>query len=719
MNEKKPAGYWTYERCLAEAQKYKFKIDFRNASAGAYDAAKDKGWISEYTWLESRSLTKWTYETCYEEAKKYKTRSAFGKEASSAYNTARKNGWLDDYVWFVSDRKPAGYWTYETCYEEAKKYKKRGDFAVASGVAYRFARKNGWIDDYTWFKSGTTPAGYWTYDRCWHEAKKYKTRNDFHKANLGAYDAAYRNRWLEDYVWFESKFVWTYDACYEVAKQYKTKREFEKGNCGAYTAARRKGWLKDYTWMVSNRVNVITGNPDNVYSYYFEEYNAIYIGRTIHPRKRDREHLFNMQNDIVARFAYEHNCPVPPMYIIEDGLSLEKGQEREDYWVNYYKKQGYIVLNSAKTGVGIGSLGAIGAGKWNRERCFNEAKKYSYRKEFQRGSVGAYTRALQMGWLEDYTWFKRPQNWNQKWDKDSCYDEALKYRTTSDFKNGSKQAYITARDNSWFEDYVWLVDTRRKTAKRMTFDMCLEEAIKYKERKDFQKDSPRACKAAIKNGWIDQFTWLSGEFKKYPSSKKRWNYESCYEEAKKYKSRSEFQYGKGSSHAYRVARENDWIKDYFWFEEKQKPNGYWTYERCYEEAKKFKTRTDFLNAKGLSRAYKVARANGWLEDYTWFEEFSKPAGYWTYERCLEESKKYISRNDFRKGNQSAYTISNRNGWMKDFVWLKAPKYWTYEECKEIAKKYSTRSAFKNGDRRAYSASVAHKWMNDFFPPAKK
>ena len=666
MNEKKPAGYWTYERCLAEARKYKFKMDFRNGSAGAYDAAKDNGWLSEYVWLESRSLAKWTYETCYEEAKKHKTRSAFAKEAKGAYDSARKNGWLDDYIWFVSDRKPAGYWTYETCYEEAKKYKKRSEFAVASDTAYRYARRNGWLDDYTWFNSTTTPAGYWTYERCCDEAKKYKTMKDFRQAHNAAYDVAHRNGWIDEYTWLEKKFTWTYEACYEVAKQYKTKREFEKGRAGAYIAARRKGWLKDYIWMVSNRVNVITGKPDNVYSYYFEDYNAIYIGRTIHPRRRDREHIFNIKDDVVARFANEHKCSVPPMYIIEDELSLAEGQEREDYWIKYYREQGYIVLNSARTGIGIGSLGAITSVKWTRSKCLEEAKKYSYRKEFQRGSVGAYTRALRMGWLADYTWFKRPQNWNQKWDKESCYDEALKYRTSSDFKNGSKQAYITARDNSWLDDYVWLVDTRRKTAKRMTFDMCLEEAKRYKEKKDFQKDSPKACKAAIKNGWIDQFTWLTGQFKEYPSSKRRWDYDSCYEEAKKYKSRSEYQYGKGSGQAYRVARANGWIKDYTWFEERQKPSGYWTYERCYEEAKKYKTRTSFQRAECGSRPYKVARANGWLDDYTWFEELSKPAGYWSYERCAEESKKYTSRGEFKKGNPSAYAISLRNGWMKEF-----------------------------------------------------
>ena len=666
MNNKKPTGFWTYKRCLAEAQKYKYKMDFRKGAVSAYSAAKDHGWLADYTWLKSRSLVKWTYKTCYEEAKKYKTRSAFGKMAGAAYQVALHNNWLDDYIWFVSNKKPAGYWTYETCYEEAKKYKTRSAFGKMAGVAYRLARKNGWLDDYTWFNSSSTPAGYWTYERCLTEAKKYKTRNEFHKANLGAYDAAYRNKWLKDYIWLESKFVWTYDACYEVAKQFKTKREFEKGRCGAYSAARRNGWLKDYTWMVSNRVNVITGNPDNVYSYYFEDYNAIYIGRTIHPRKRDREHLFNMQNDIVARFAYEHNCPVPPMYIIEDGLSLEKGQEREDYWVNYYKEKGYVVLNSAKTGIGIGSLGSIGTAKWTRDKCFREAKKYSYRKAFQRGNVGAYTRALRMGWLKDYIWFKRPQNWNQKWDKESCYDEALKYQTTSDFKIGSKQAYITARDNSWLNDYVWLVDTRRKTLKKMTFDLCLIEAKKYQRKIDFQKNNPKACKAAIKNGWIDYFTWLSGEFKVYPSTKKRWNYDSCYEEAKKYKSRSEFQYGKGSGQAYRVARKNDWVKDYFWFVEKQKPNGYWTYERCYEEALKFKKKTDFLNAKGLSRAYKVARANGWLKDYTWFKDYSKPHGYWTYDACKAEAAKYEKRNQFKEAQPGAYTKSRINGLLDDF-----------------------------------------------------
>ena len=46
---------------------------------------------------------------------------------------------------------------------------------------------------------------------------------------------------------------------------------------------------------------------------------------------------------------------------------------------------------------------------------------------------------------------------------------------------------------------------------------------------------------------------------------------------------------------------------------------------------------------------------------------------WTYEKCLEESKKYKSRSEFSKNNKTAYNASIRNKWINDFVWLKRPE----------------------------------------------
>ena len=49
-----------------------------------------------------------------------------------------------------------------------------------------------------------------------------------------------------------------------------------------------------------------------------------------------------------------------------------------------------------------------------------------------------------------------------------------------------------------------------------------------------------------------------------------------------------------------------------WLNRKNKPNGYWNYEHCYEEAKKYKTRTEFEKNNGS--CYQVAIKNGWIDD---------------------------------------------------------------------------------------------------------
>ena len=33
---------------------------------------------------------------------------------------------------------------------------------------------------------------------------------------------------------------------------------------------------------------------------------------------------------------------------------------------------------------------------------------------------------------------------------------------------------------------------------------------------------------------------------------------------------------------------------------------------------------------------------------------------------MEESKKYNTRNEFKKGNRSAYNVARKNGWLDDF-----------------------------------------------------
>ena len=100
----------------------------------------------------------------------------------------------------------------------------------------------------------------------------------------------------------------------------------------------------------------------------------------------------------------------------------------------------------------------------------------------------------------------------------------------------------------------------------------------------------------------------------------------------------------------------------------RKPNGYWTRERCYDEAKKYHSNKEFRKACGS--AYTIAVRNGWVGDYNWFEELAKPKGYWTKEQCYDEAKKYNSRADFNRNCRMGYEVARKNGWLDDYTWFK-------------------------------------------------
>ena len=507
---------------------------------------------------------KWNYETCYDEAKKYKSKGEFKKNNATAYQTARKNGWLNDYTWF---KRPVvsiiRKWTREACYDEAKKYKSRGEFSKNSPNAYNSALKNGWLDDYTWFNSNQKQKGYWNKENCYNEAKKYKTRRLFHIGSKGAYAAAWKNGWLDDYTWFEdgvkiaadNKRKWNREACYDEAKKYKTYPDFRINSKGAYAAAYKNGWLGDYTWLEKGRIS-----EKNIYAvYYYEDKdtNAVYVGLTNNLKRRHRQHCKGIlkhgefKYDIVYKYWHDTlGKEVPEPIVIHKDIYAKDAQEYEKKYIEKFKNEGKLVLNIAKAG----SLGAYG--KWTKEKCYDEAKKYKSRGEFAKRSNVAYNVALKNGWLDEYTWFEKIRG---AWTKEKCYDEAKKYKSSSEFFRKNRTAYTIAWKNGWLDEYDWFKNPHIKWTK----ESCYNEAKKYKSRWDFGKNSTSAYNAAKKNGWLKDYTW-------FEKPREKWNRETCYDEAKKYKSVSEFH--KASKGAYKAAWKNGWLADYTWFQRPSRSN---------------------------------------------------------------------------------------------------------------------------------------------------
>ena len=92
--------------------------------------------------------------------------------------------------------------------------------------------------------------------------------------------------------------------------------------------------------------------------------------------------------------------------------------------------------------------------------------------------------------------------------------------------------------------------------------------------------------------------------------------------------------------------------------------GHWTFEKCKEEALKFNNRSEFQT--NSSSAWGKCRKNNWLDDVCeHMIEFRKPKGYWTFEKCKEDALKFNTRLEFKNNSQTTWLICRKNNWLDD------------------------------------------------------
>ena len=150
------------------------------------------------------------------------------------------------------------------------------------------------------------------------------------------------------------------------------------------------------------------------------------------------------------------------------------------------------------------------------------------------------------------------------------------------------------------------------------------------------------------------------------------------------------------------------------------PKNYWKNEKnILEESKKYKNRTEIK--KKSNRAYDAARKLNLLDKMEWLSNNKKhPKGYWKIkENVINESKKYASKDEFQKGNLSAFLAAHRYGYIDEMTWLVKQKqhkkgYWTYENIEKEAVKYETKTDFQKNCNVAYRKALQLKIIDDFF-----
>lgn len=298
----------------------------------------------------------------------------------------------------------------------------------------------------------------YTYEMCMEIARKCKTPTEFRRVNPSARNVALKHGWMKDYTWFvdgrknQGPRKWTPEKCIAEAKKYTRKVDFMHKSPGAYHAAVNMNLLSTFTWFENCAINLEHGRIYCVYRYVFsfENKKHVYIGLTMRPVVRDRRHREG--DSSVFDFSKKTGLPIPKMEILEKNLTQLEAREKEDALIAAHKSDGFIILNRAKTGKMIGSVGGMHQ-KWGKAACRREAQKYKSRGDFQHGSPSAYQAALMKHWLDEYTWFEVVHH--HAWTHDEFIEEAKKYKSITEFSRGNNGAAIAGRLRGWMEECTW------------------------------------------------------------------------------------------------------------------------------------------------------------------------------------------------------------------------------------------------------------------------
>jgi hypothetical protein len=124
---------------------------------------------------------------------------------------------------------------------------------------------------------------------------------------------------------------------------------------------------------------------------------------------------------------------------------------------------------------------------------------------------------------------------------------------------------------------------------------------------------------------------------------------------------------------------------------------------------------------GNSNAYQKSLKEGWIDEMIWLENNQKvQKGFWKIkENVMAEARKYSTKEEFQKGNSSAFLAAYRYGYIDEMNWLVKQKqhkkgYWTYENIEKEAIKYKTKNEFKKNNASAYIHALKMGIIDDFF-----
>jgi hypothetical protein len=154
----------------------------------------------------------------------------------------------------------------------------------------------------------------------------------------------------------------------------------------------------------------------------------------------------------------------------------------------------------------------------------------------------------------------------------------------------------------------------------------------------------------------------------------------------------------------------------------RKPNGYWTKERCIEEARNHEAKVIWRISSGGS--YNSAKENGWIDECTahmknFIKKPRKPAGYWHDKKnCMEEAKKYDSTYDWYKHSPQSLLAAIKINCFTECTKHMSVREWPFSKTRRSKKKcfieasqHPCLESWKKFNPMSYGDAYKYGWLN--------
>lgn len=328
--------------------------------------------------------------------------------------------------------------------------------------------------------------------------------------------------------------------------------------------------------------------------------------------------------------------------------------------------------------------------KWTKEKCHEEALKYTTRMNFKRGSSGVYEIARKNKWLNEIC---SHISKNRYWTKEKCQKESLVYKTKREFRKYSSNAYNAAYLHKWLDEICsHMID------KHWTKEKCWNESLKYNTRIEFSIKSRAAYAAAVRHGWLNE---ICLHMAKLGNRMFRCIY--VYEFSDNY-AYIGLTYNLQKRNISRRLQNNDAVTKHI-----HKTN----------LEPKLKQLCDYVpinEASLLENEYiEIYRKNNWnILNIAKGGAVGSATRIWTKEKCHEEALKYNNRTDFYNNSNRAHIAACRYGWLNDICshMIIKNKHWIINEIKNEAIKYKSKNEFQVNNNAAYTWAIRHNILDE-------